>query len=212
MPEPLIMHSPEKHLLWQDWDGVKTRRWERAKREMEEIVLAMLSNQSQRSRDKAKMSANCMMLRLRYGYTAEEIANELAMCHSTVSSTLVQTRRRIKAFMKLPASEQAARLLRVYFGVEQIADVPECQLQTLDRSIHLRIDTHCFILSKNRRKSGDEVYLRANTTVKTATGNNRAPSVYVGRPNTVDRAAVLSAASKLQSKLSDYGLLSLAGD
>jgi hypothetical protein len=114
--------------------------------------------------------------------------------------------------MQLSASEQAARLLRVYFAEEALEDVPVCQLQSLQRPLHLCINGQHVIVVKYNHKRYDEVYLKANTTVKTAGGNKRSPAVYIGRPDAVTHEAVIAAAAKMEEKLRQYADLPLAGD
>ncbi len=201
LPAPLIVISPEEQIISDERANQRDRYWQKVEQEICDILLAMLEIKSQRSRVSIPIQAKCFCLRLRFGYTKTEIGDCLNIPASTASSHLRNSRQQICKFLDLSQSEQAARLLYAYFDQESIEDIPECQLQTLSRSLHIRIDGTAWILTKRCQGKRREVYLHATFSRKSVgTGKRVTPKIYVGRPELMSHDLVRAAAIRLSAK------------
>ncbi|MEM7118982.1 MAG: hypothetical protein AAF614_41575 [Chloroflexota bacterium] len=219
-PAALMLPSPERVCIQQEWNGTRDRHWQKIKGEIIDIIRAMQTKpHTVAARQSAVTSADCMVLRLRYGYSMSELGRELGISSHTAKTMVRTTRKRLQAFLAFSEDEKAARLLRAYFSIEPLNDVPEAQLQQATRSLHVQVGGESFIIARRTKRGKQEVYLIGTRTYKAANGGNRSPQVYVGLQPLITPALIRQASSRLCEKFAELytpstsiANLPLAGD
>ena len=204
VPEPMMGVSAEFQRIHTELAHDRDQHWQRVEAHLAEILFAMNTHFSAKLQQAAQSNAHVLTLRLRFGYTGQEIAWVTGIGRNTVKTMLRKAKQKVRAFLALSADAQAARLLKAAFAQEPLADIPQCQLRNTNRPIAVIIEGERCTLSyqHKRRKKGNfhEVYLNASQTVKTRSGNSRAASIYIGTADSVTVTDVRLAFGKLQMK------------